>query len=220
MCNKSFHNIRVIPFDNILSIIPHKCKFEGCEEVVRATDDHEEFCRYRPTACMTCEWKGCVKDIFDHIQNKFEPSEMMCVITNDRSSTFVFEFENPYDRKLKRIFPHLAFGHLFWWKFTNDPESKEFLVTITCVPQDKKNYFFRIGLSIKQKNKTFSDSKLMSLKKCTINEDNFISLPSSLFQLMFDIDNVLSYSVCIQLPCKQNHTHVLDNSFFSIFQPF
>lgn len=57
-------------FDDVLEIIPHLCRFEGCQVFVKTNDDHEKWCGYRKTDCKVhaCEWKGCVTDLAEHFQ--------------------------------------------------------------------------------------------------------------------------------------------------------
>lgn len=65
-----FLNMKNRQFDDVLEIIIHLCRFEGCQVFVKTIDGHEKWCGYRKTDCKThaCEWKGCVTDLAEHFQ--------------------------------------------------------------------------------------------------------------------------------------------------------
>lgn len=203
VCNKSFQNIKVRPLDDILSIIPRKCKFEGCEELVRVTDDHEELCGYRATACQTCAWTGCVKDIVDHVQTEFKPSGILRE-KNIRENITFGTCSTKRDTRvisasdLEVVIPLLAYEQMFWLRFTLDLEAEELRMSITSVPVKKMENLFKINFSIVNELKIFKVSSTMTLKDLSSNQVNFFSLSRKTIKCFVDSNNQLKYNLFIK----------------------
>lgn len=195
ICDESFQSLRVRPLDDILSIIFPRCKFEGCREVVRAADDHKKVCIYRPTACMTCKWKGCVKDIIEHIRDGFEHSEVLC--ERNIGKLLFLDINDQYDKKTEQCIPMIAYEEFFWLSFRTYHDEKEVRLKITHVPRIKLQCWFKIKLTIPPQ--VYEVSSIMSFNDLPGNRDNFLSLPYSTVKRVLDRGNGLTYNLSIDI---------------------
>lgn len=208
VCNKSFQNMRVRPLDDILRILPRRCKFHGCAEFVTATDDHEELCGYRPMACKTCDWKGCIKDIIDHVQTEFEPSDILRetaagVVLRDCSSILAV-LRYPHARRdltannLECFYPMLAYEQMLWLNFTTDLIREELRISIIFVPHQKFRSFFNVTFSMVKDRRVFRISSTIFPKDLLSNRDILFSLPFSTVERFIESDLTLVYSLNIE----------------------
>lgn len=64
---------------SILDLLPHKCRYDGCQLFVTTDDHHERWCGYQPTSCKLddCKWTGRAKDIQDHITRNHDKTKIM-----------------------------------------------------------------------------------------------------------------------------------------------
>lgn len=209
VCNKSFQNIWVRPLDDILRILPRRFKFDGCAEFVTATDDHEELRGYRPTACKTCDWKGCVKDIIDHVQTEFQPLDILRetntgVVLRDCSSILeVLMYphhvrNNLTANNLECFYPMLAYEQMFWLNFTTDLIRKELRISIIFVPHLKFRSSFNVTLSMVKDRRVFRISSTIFLEDLFNNKDILFSLPFSTVERFIEKDFTLVYSLNIE----------------------
>lgn len=209
VCKKSFQNMWVRPLDDILRILPRRCKFNVCPEFVTAKDDHEELCGYRPTACKTCDWKGCVKDIIDHVQTEFEPLDILRemttgVVLRDCSSIlgvlwYPHVRNNLTANKLECFYPMLAHEQMFWLNFTTDLLREEFIFSITSVPQQKFRSLFNVTFWVVKDRRVFRiSSTIYPEDLLSKNRDILFSLPFSTVQRFIERDFTLVYSLNIE----------------------
>lgn len=197
--------MRVRPLDGILRILPRRCKFNECAEFVMATYDHEELCGYRPTLCRTCDWKGCVKDIIDHVQTEFEPSDILRetttgVVLRDCSS-ILGALWYPHARKdltankLECFYPMLAYEQMFWLNFTTDLIREELRISITFVPQQNFRSLFNVTFSMIKDRRVFRISSTIFPKDLIGNQGHLFSLPFSTVERFIERDFTLVYSL-------------------------
>lgn len=208
VCNKSFQNMRVRTLDDILRILPRRCKFNECAEFGTATDDHEELCGYRLTACKTCDWKGCVKDILDHVQTEFEPSDILRetttgVVLRDCSSILGVLWYPRARRdltanKLECFYPMLAYEQMFWLNFTTDLTREELRISIIFVPHQKFRSFFNVTFSMVKDRRVFRISSTIFPEDLLGNRDILFSLPFSTVKRFIEKDFTLVYSLNIK----------------------
>lgn len=200
--------MRVRPLDDILRILPRRCKFNGCAEFVTAKDDHEELCGYRPTACKTCDWKGCVKDIIDHVQTEFEPLDILRekttgVVLRDCSSILGVLWyphhvrNNLTPNKLECFYPMLAYEQMFWLNFTTDLIREELRISITSVPQQKFTSLFNVTFSMEKDRRVFRISSTIFPEDLLSNRDVLFSLTFSTVERFIERDFTLVYSLNI-----------------------
>lgn len=94
---------------SILDLLPHKCRYDGCQVFFTTDDHHEKWCGYQPTSCKLndCKWTGCAKDVQDHITGNHDKTKIMkernvkwyyCGFLSATISTPIF-----------------AYGHFFGW---------------------------------------------------------------------------------------------------------
>lgn len=201
--------MRVRPLDHILRILPRRCKFDGCAELVTETDDHEELCGYHPTACKTCDWKGCVKDIIDHVETEFHPLDILRetntgVVLRDCSSILgVLWYPNNVrnnltPNKLECFYPILAYEKMFWLNFTTDLIQKEIRISITSVPQQKFRSLLYVTFSMVKDRRVFRISSTLFPEDLLSNRDILFSLPFSTVERFIEKDFTLVYSLNIE----------------------
>lgn len=193
LCTQKFSSSRNLLLNEILEVLPHTCKFDGCQEFVKMTDDHEKWCGYQNTFCrMTnCSWTGCGRDIIEHIKKDHSGK----AITGLDHSSF---YENTNLRIKQNFFsPVAAFGQFIWFHFVNNHENDVCTVSFFCVPNGKIDGSFVIRLTLGNSRKSYSFSTTVTSENCLNEEEHSILWVSSAVQCLVSSEKQLPYNINI-----------------------
>lgn len=185
--------MKITQFDEVLELIPHLCRFEGCQVFVKTNDEHEKLCGYRQTDCKVdeCNWEGCVTGLAEHLEKNHENKKK-------GSSNWYYPEVNPCKSNINIYCPILAYGQCFWMHTTNDYAENIFKIAFYCVPVGKIVNSFQITYTFNKDKKTHSTSILMLPENVRNEEENCICLPSSFVQTFVNSESELRFSFSIQ----------------------
>lgn len=187
--------MKIRQFDDVLELIPHLCRFEGCQEFVKTNDEHEKLCGYRQTDCkmLGCKWEGRVTGLAEHLEKNHKNN-----IMKEGSSNWIYSNVIPCKSNTNLYSPILAYGQCFWMHTTNDYAEKIFKIAFYCVPVGKIVNSFQITFTLNKDKKTNSTSILMLPENVRNEEENCICLPSSFVQTFENSESKLPYSFSIK----------------------
>lgn len=179
--------------DEVLEVIPHLCRFEGCQVFVKMDDDHETWCGYRKTDCKihACKWEGCVRGLAEHCKKDHKRP------LNEENEDWSFLIE-PCKAMCNIYSPILAYGKLFWMHTTNDYTENMFKIAYYCVPDEKTVDSFQITFILKKDKKKYSTSILMLPDNSRNEDENCICLHSSFVQTFMNSECKLFFSLHIE----------------------
>ncbi|XP_046679657.1 E3 ubiquitin-protein ligase SINA-like 11 isoform X1 [Homalodisca vitripennis] len=117
ICAKAFVLQTSTLVNQLLECLPKLCPFteRGCP-IIMFQQDHEWFCQFRPTACKMkeCEWKGCVKDLVDHLEKEHNKEYLSGLTTESVPHTILENFSV----NTRTSYPIMFKGNLFWYRPT------------------------------------------------------------------------------------------------------
>lgn len=168
--------------DEVLEVIPHLCRFEGCPVFMKMDDDHEKWCGYRKTDCKihTCKWEGCVRGLAEHWKKDHKSIPIM----KEKNENWAYAGIEPGKASYNRYNTILAYGKCFWMHTTNDYTEKIFKIAFYCVADEKIVDSFQITFILNKDNKKYSTSILMLPENSRNEDENCICLHSSFVQTM------------------------------------
>lgn len=186
VCKEQFSLGKTKVFEDLLDILPHKCKHKDCPNFVEMGEDHEKWCGFQLTNCRYCDWKGCTKDIFHHVTNTHDKVHLM-IENNLKMSINV---SNKF-KTTDCIMPMFAYGQFLWMerKFC---ESSELCTTkFYLVPNGKLDNFFEIQVTLENAQNTYEISTRL-LNECILKTEdthNSFSLHTSVLQQFLNKDS-------------------------------
>ncbi|XP_054284241.1 E3 ubiquitin-protein ligase Siah2-like [Macrosteles quadrilineatus] len=186
-------------FSQILEILPHCCRFDRCSYLVKPGDDHETFCRFRPTECKfpNCSWFGSVENIPFHIEDK-HPLEKIYSGTKHTLSTP----QSYVDGKGVLLFS--ACGHYFWQRMK--PYSSRETPSSNCLDDEYRFSFHPVFVGkptcdvyiriwFRSEDKEFFSSMKFKMDQNNATGNSFYFPRSMIFS--FITDNELKYDLMI-----------------------
>lgn len=180
-------------FDAVLEIIPHLCRFEGCQVYVKMNDDHEKSCGYRRTDCKVnwCDWNGCVTGLAEHVEGLHKTTRNTIFYAAFKNFMFCYPMIDSY-------FPCLAHEQVFWKHIKYEIPEKLLKISFSCLQVEKVIASFQITVTLSKDKKIYSTTILMLSENLTNEEENRIFLPFSLVEAFMRSDDVLSIKISIE----------------------
>lgn len=192
LCNKSFLNVIIRQLDDVLEVIPHLCRFEGCQVFVKTDDDHEKFCGYRKTDCKMakCDWKGCVAVLAEHIR-----IDHIIVGMYSNHGRLKLIHCNPCETSFSHICPLLASGQFVWLIIANNAVKEIFKLTFTFILEENIEESFQVTFTLTNDKRKYSTSIIVFPENVKNEEEISICLPSSIVQSYLDSEGILTCDV-------------------------
>lgn len=205
LCNKSFLNLKTRQLDDVLEVIPHLCRFEGCQVFVKTDDDHEKLCGYRQTDCKMakCEWKGCVAVLAEHIRMDHVNSN----IESNRGRLKLTHC-NPCEKSFSYICPLLANRKFFWQIIINNPVKQIFKINFSFILEENIEESFQVTFTLTNDKRKYSTSILVFHENVKNEDEICICLPSSIVQSYLDCEGILTWDVSIDWKRNEKCTSV------------
>lgn len=178
--------------NSILDLLPHKCRYNGCEVFVTSQDYHERWCGYHLTSCKLdgCKWTGCGKDIQDHIARNHDNTTLMmgrivkwyyCGLLSATICTPIF-----------------AYGHFFW--MVRKATDKNSLITVhfAYVPNKKVESSLKITLGFGESNQLYVTSMHVTPNNWMNPLETTMVFIYSKLQSLINIEGKLTYHLVVE----------------------
>ncbi|XP_054268558.1 uncharacterized protein LOC128990267 [Macrosteles quadrilineatus] len=185
-CEGPFTTENPVCLKNILEAIPRQCKYhgDGCEYIMEAGSDHEEFCGFRPAECRDSDCIAVIPliKLVDHYQK--EHCDSLFKYEGNSPRSWIWEHYNlkkhNWDHSL--IF---MFDNIFWFSDRLNKKNLELTFEATPIGRLKNEYFLRV--QFENDKFLYASTLKASVVKCyekgeksnTVDKNNCMIIPQS-----------------------------------------
>jgi hypothetical protein len=174
----------------VLELLPRPCPYTdaGCSLAV-FDQVHETYCEFRSTECRVtdCTWKGCVKDLVDHLRNshKFNNRDITFNINVTSYRRFTLQTQTP-SSVMPIIQPIICDGNIFWYYMHRNNQKKCIFHELFIVPMSKPVSEYFMVFTFKTGNIEFTHTcKAMTDIEDNNDDKSFISTAISFSDLEY-----------------------------------
>lgn len=194
LCTEQFSSSRNLLLNEIIEVLPLTCKFDGCQVILKMTDDHEKWCGYQKTVCrMTnCSWNGRGRDIVEHVKEFHTPHYMKC----NRDISINVKNVDLISRK-EYFQPIIYLGQCIWFRLANNHEKGVCTVSFLWVPKEKLEVQFVIKLTIGNSRRLYSFITTLTSENYLNEEELSMLWCTSAVQRLMGRDENLSVTINI-----------------------